>query len=302
MFKFFRNLYYNTRLGKILIFPLLKLRNVIIPETILIKTRFKRSLGYSLNLTKPTTYNEKLQWLKVNDRSDLHIKCADKYMVRSYIESNIGKKYLIPLVYQTLDANEITSSILPEYPFIVKTNHDSGGVWVIRDKSKIDLADLKKEWKKNLKKNYDSGKGEWQYKQIQPRLVIEKLLLDKNNEIPSDFKFHCLNGKVAFIQVDLNRATNHKRNLYDPKWNLLPFTIRYSNGINIERPKSLDKMIAIAEKLAKDFICVRVDLYLVMGKIYFGELTFHPGAGFDKFTPMEWDYKFGKMLQLPIEK
>lgn len=301
MFIFLRNLYYETFVGKVLFTIIFKFRDLIISEKSLIKFRFKRVLGYKLNLRNPQSYNEKLQWLKLNDRSKLHVQCADKYAVRQHIKQKIGEKYLIPLIKETKNVEEITPDNLPEYPFIIKTNHDSGGITIVRDKQTIEWSKTRKKLAKQLKSTYANHKGEWQYKDIEPRLVVEKLLLTKEGDIPSDYKLHCFNGKVVYTQVDIGRQTNHKRNLYDINWNLLPFKYQgYQNGELIEKPLVYNKMVEIAERLAEDFICLRVDLYVIGYDIYFGELTFHSGSGFGKFEPKQWDYKLGEMLKLPI--
>jgi len=204
------------------------------------------------------------------------------------------------LIYETKNPDLIQPENLPSYPIIIKTNHDSGGIKIIWDKNKVDWPKLKKSLKKSLKYKYAGGKVEWQYENIEPRLVIEKVLVDEAGNIPSDFKIHCMNGKAIFVQVDIDRSKNHKRNLYDLNWKLIPCEWRYKNGGPVKRPSALNKMLEIAEKLAEDFICVRVDLYTVMGEIYFGELTFHSESGFAKFNPENWDYEFGKHLRLPI--
>ena len=300
MREFFKNLYYKSTLGRALIHPLIRLRNTIIPQEVLLKQRFKRMLGYSLNLSQPKSFNEKIQWLKLHDRSPLHVKCADKFAVREHIKEKIGEEYLIPLIFSAKNVDEINPDQLPDFPIIIKSNHGSGGVFIIRDKARVNWEEIKTELRKQLRQKYDDSKVEWQYSAIEPRFVIEKLLLDKAGSIPSDYKLHCLNGKVRFIQVDMDRETDHKKNLYDEEWNFIDCRFNYDNGSPVEKPAQLNKMIAIAEKLAKDFIYVRVDLYNIEDKIYFGELTFHPASGFGKFEPIEWDYKFGEMLQLPL--
>ncbi|MCG2461179.1 glycosyl transferase [Flavobacteriaceae bacterium F89] len=257
-------------------------------------------LGYTLNLKNPKSLNEKAQWLKLHDRSPLHVTCADKFAVRDHIKEKIGEKYLIPLVLSTTDIEEIAPENLPDYPVIIKTNHNSGGVTIVKDKNTMDWLKIRDTLKEQLRSNYGDGKGEWQYKDIKPCIIIEKLLLDKSGNIPPDLKLHCFNGKLKFVQVDLDRAIDHKRNLYDENWSFLDCTWRYKNGRDIKKPKVFDEMVAVAEKLAQDFIYVRVDLYNLEDKIYFGELTFHTESGFGKFEPQEWDYKLGKMLQLPI--
>lgn len=295
-----KNFYLNNPVGPKLINPLLRFRNLIIPQRFLLKTRFKRTLGYRLNLTSPATLNEKIQWLKLNDHTRLHTICADKFEVRGFIKERIGEEYLIPLIYNTTNPSDIVEEVIPDYPVIIKTNHDSAGGIVIRDKAKTNWLDVQKKLQKRLASNYSLfGKGEWQYTNIPARIIIEKLLLDIDGQIPKDFKMHCFNGKLAFTQVDIDRHTDHKRNLYDRAWNFIPCKWAHENGPHIPKPDVYDKMIELAESLANVFIYVRVDFYVISPRIYFGEMTFHSGSGNEKFSPQEFDLKLGKKLKLP---
>ncbi len=300
MLEFLKDKYYNSTIGRFLIHPFIVIRNNLIPLKVLLKYRFKRSLGYSLNLNNPKSFNEKIQWLKLNDRSHLHILCADKYAVRQHVSDKIGSKHLIPLILATQDPEEVQPEKLPDYPVIIKTNHGSGGVNIIKDKTLVNWSGLRKNLRRALKNKYDYSLGEWQYQKIQPYIVIEKLLLDGRGQIPNDYKLHCFNGKVAFIQVDMDRATNHRKNIYDADWNFIDVKFNFEIGGPVERPQTLEEMIRLAEIFAKDFIYVRVDFYEVNNHIYFGELTFHPASGMGKFEPQIWDFTFGEMLKLPF--
>jgi hypothetical protein len=301
-------MYYNTRMGYLIIsvpkyfYDVLKYKLLpLLPEKMYLRIIFRLYVGYTLNLEHPKTFNEKLQWLKLNDRTDLHTLCADKLAVREYIKEKTGEQYLIPLVYAADKADEITLDKLPEYPVIIKTNHGSGGAIIIKDKRLVNIAHIQKDLKKQLKKNlYPFGK-EWQYKNIRPYIIVEKLLIDETGNIPVDYKFHCFHGKVEVIHVDIGRFTDHRRNVYDAQWNLLPFSWGYGTSRKIiAKPEVLDKMIGIAVQLSLSFMYVRVDLYLVEDKICFGELTFHHGSGFEKFHPQEFDRILGDKLKLPI--
>ena len=302
MIKFIKHLYDDTTIGHLLISPVKKLYDIyifhILPEKIFIKRTFKIILGYNLNLENPKTLNEKTQWLKLNDRTPLHTLCADKYAVREHIKEKIGGQYLISLVYHTDNPVDIIPENLPDFPFIIKTNHGCGGHVIVKDKSKIDWKHVQKNLARSLKSNHYYVFKEWQYKNIVPRIIVEKLLLDKNLNIPYDYKFYCINGKVVYIEVDINRYTNYKANFYDPEWNLLDFRKRVENGDEVERPETLNKMRSLAEVLSKDFRFVRVDLYSLGSEVHFGELTFHPAAGFQQFFPPKWDRIFGDELIL----
>ena len=174
-----KKLYKETYIGKLLISPIKGLydwyRFKIIPDDVYIKKVFEKNLGYKLNLQNPVTLNEKIQWLKLNDRTKLHTKCADKYAVREYVKEKIGEQYLIPLLYQTENHKDITDINMPDEPFIIKTNHDSGGVVIVKDKSSINWKQVQKELSLSMKNNYYYPGREWQYKNIKPSIVVEKL-------------------------------------------------------------------------------------------------------------------------------
>jgi len=306
--KWVKQIYYESKLGEVLqrlnywyVYSLLPLKAHI-------SLRYKKNFGKSPNLANPKTLNEKIQWLKLNDRSPLHTQCADKYAVRDYVSSIIGNEYLVPLRFQTKNVRDIIPENLPDTPFIIKTNHDSGGGIIVKETSTVNWKNVQEELAERLKCNYYKSSKEWQYKHIEPRIIVEDLLQDKTGSIPSDFKFHCFNGKVQMIQVDLGRGTqNHYRNWYSPDWKREPYkwSSPKGNGIytdpseeDVPKPKTLEKMIFLSEKLSEKFDYVRVDLYDVDGKIYFGELTFHHDGGFQPILPEKWDEILGQKLTL----
>lgn len=300
---FFGNLYRNTVLGYYLIHPFYlvyeKILSMISDESF-IKWKFKRHMGYALNLQNPQSFNEKINWLKLNDRTDLHTIAADKYKVREYVASKIGDEHLVPLLFHTDNPRKITAENLPEVPFIIKTNHNSSGGIIVRDKMNVNWSRAQFDLSKLLRENYFYSSREWQYKNIEPRIVVERLLQDKKGNIPFDYKMHCFNGKLIFTQVDLDRQTNHTRNLYDVNWELIPCKWKYNNGRAVVKPKVFEKMTVMAEKIAQDFTYVRVDFYVIEEAIYFGELTFHSESGLGKFDPEHFDNYFGEKLSLPV--
>jgi len=302
MRKYIKHFYHRTAIGHMLIHPLKRLYNYygprLLPEKIFIKQTFKNSIDYNLNLEKPQTLNEKIQWLQLYDRKPIRTLCTDKYAVRDYVKEKIGEEHLIPLIFHTTNPTDIVPENLPDYPFIIKTNHSCGGHIIVKDKSTIDWKRIQIYFKKSLKKNYYYKTKEWQYKNIKPCIIVEKLLLDNNRIIPDVYKFNCFNGKLGFAEVHFDRYIDYRKNCYDHGWNLLNFDWGAKRGREIIKPESLSKMILLAEILAKDFRYVRVDLYNLINKVYFGELTFSPGAGFCRFKPHEWDRKFGNKLKL----
>ncbi len=296
-------LYRNTVLGYYLIHPFYLVYEFflkITPDKLFIKLKFRKHMGYLLNLKNPQTFNEKISWLKLNDRSKLHTQAADKFKVREYIANKIGEDYLIPLVYQTKNPKDIVPENLPDFPIIIKTNHNSSGGIIVKNKNDINWKRARFDLKKNLKENYFYSSREWQYKNIEPRIVVEKLLTDKNGAIPYDYKMHCFNGKLVFTQVDLDRQINHTRNLYDVDWKFIPCKWIYNNGKQIQKPITYKKMQNLAETIAEDFIYVRVDFYVVEKTLFFGELTFHSESGLGKFEPEFYDEHLGSLLNLHI--
>lgn len=276
-----------------------RILNNLLSDEKFIKKQYMLIFGHKLDLKNPLSLNQKIQWLKLYDRTELHTICADKIKVRDYVKEKIGAEYLIPILFQTENLAELNFHSLPKKDFILKTNHDSGTTIIVRDSTTMDINFVQQKLKKALQKNFYWNSREWQYKNIKPRKVlVEQLLLDENKKIPNDYKLHCFNGKVKFIQVDMDRKNNHKRNLYDPDWNLINCQWFYPNGVSIKKPETLDLMKNLAEKLSLPFKYARIDLYQIERKIYFGEITFHPESGFKKFISDDFDYKFGELLQL----
>jgi len=305
MLEFIKHLYYNTAIGHVLIHPAKILYDYffrLIPDKIFIKRMFKYHFGYDLDLDNPRTLNEKIQWLKLNDRTHLHTKCADKFAVREYVKEKIGEEYLIPLLYHTKNPVDITPGNLPDPPFIIKTNHDCGGHIIVRDKADIEWKSTQADLKKKLKRNYHYAYKEWQYKNIEPRILVEKLLTDENGDIPPTFMFHCFHGKLAIVQDFREEEGQKLTSTYDDDWNVVDCEWKFKNGSFVDMPKGFYKMRSLAETLAKKFYYVRVDLYNIGSEIYFGELTFTPSGGFRPFITPEWDLKLGDRLNLPIEK
>ncbi|MEZ8125995.1 ATP-grasp fold amidoligase family protein [Vibrio splendidus] len=280
-----------------------KLKPYLLTDKYYLATVFKHTFNRKVNFNDPLTLNEKLQWLKINDRRDLLTRCSDKIAVRDYITDKIGSSFLIPLEGVFERVEDITMESLPDYPFIIKANHTSGTFKIIRDKKNIDIVELQKECQLWLRKNYYIRTKEWQYKNIKPKILVEKLLLDEKGNIPSDLKFSCINGLVEMIHVDSNKEIKHLRNHYDSNWKHLNFRWpeEYFPGEITNKPDRLNELIELSEKLAVDFPFVRVDFYCLNDRIYFGELTFHPTSGFGKFYPEKYDYIYGRLLRVKYD-
>ena len=271
-----------------------------IPDALYLKIIYRAETGKRLDLKHPKTYNEKLQWLKLYDRRPEYTMMVDKYEVRKYVAEKIGEEYLIPLigVYDSVD--EIPWEELPD-KFVLKCTHGSGSNIICSNKRKLDIEEAKKKLRKWMKKNWYWFGREWVYNNINPRIVCEKFMVDESGEELKDYKIFCFNGEPKLIQVDFDRFKGHKRNIYDLDWDFVDLTIKYPRDPNrtIARPDKLDEMLNIARKMSAGIPHVRVDLYSIGDKIYFGELTFTHGSGYEPFYPESYNELFGSWLKLP---
>lgn len=272
----------------------------IIPDKLYLMYAYRKNFGYSLNLKNPKTFSEKLQWLKLYNRKDIYTKMVDKYEVRSYVASIIGEDYLIPLLGVWNKAEDIDFTKLPD-TFVLKTTHDSGGIIICKNKEDLDVERTIAFLTKRLNNNVFDHNREWPYKNVVPKIIAEMYISDRESESLNDYKFFCFNGKVKCFKIDYGRFTEHHANYYTPNGELLPFgeTV-YPPLYNHkeEMPDNLSEMLKIAEILSENHPFLRVDLYNVQGKIYFGELTFFPNSGMRTFTSKEWDLKLGEWINL----
>lgn len=264
---------------------------------------FYTRLGYWPNLRHPKTFNEKLQWMKLHDHNPLFSQYADKYLVRGHISETIGSEYLIPIHGVFNKAEDIDFDKLPNQ-FVLKCNHGAGCNIICKDKSQLNRAEVIDKLNGWMAKDYSRFKREYHYASIERKIICEQFMTDNETGELRDYKFFCIGGEVQMIQVDMGRFSHHTRNIYDKEWNLLDVEISFPRDVEhtIDRPKELDEMISIAQLLSKDFLQVRVDLYVINHKVYFGELTLFSGAGFSKYTPREFEMKLGEKLRLPIDK
>lgn len=265
-----------------------------------LKQLYRMKIGRELDLQNPARLSEKIQWLKIHDRSDLHVLCADKIRMREYVAETVGAKHVVPLFFTTANPADITAEALPDEPVVVKVNNDNDRVFLIRDKNAVDYRKMQTVLRFALWRNLYWVSREWQYNEIRPRVLVEKMLgVNVEGGIP-DFKIFCMNGRAQIIQVDSDRFGEHKRNLYDLEWRLLDVQWGYPNAPIQPRPVDLSRMLDIAQELARPFLFVRVDLYLVEDDIFVGELTFHPTGGLKRTEPQSFDAELGALLELPI--
>lgn len=274
----------------------------LFPDELYLKMLFPLRTGYKLNLKNPQTFNEKLQWLKLHNRKAEMVKMVDKVDAKEYVANIIGEEYIIPTlgVYNSVD--EIDFNKLPNQ-FVLKCTHDSGGIVICNDKSKLDIEAAKEKLRRGLKVNYYYQNREWPYKQVKPRIIAEQYMVDESGYELKDYKFFCFDGevKLLFIASDRGSKTEEtKFDFFDTNFNHMSFTNGHPNSTKrIAKPKGFDEMKKIAATLSKGHPHLRVDLYDINGNIYFGELTFYHWSGMTTFEPTEWDYKLGELIKLP---
>lgn len=261
-----------------------------------ISRRYKKLFNKKINLNNPSTFSEKLQWLKLNDHNEKIILYADKIAVREHVKSVIGEKYLIPMINCWEKVEDIDLEQLPE-AFVIKPNNSSGEVIICKNKKDIDIKSFYKTLKRWSKDNLTKRTGEWFYEKIPFGIICEKLLADDI----SDYKLYFADGEFLCTQVISGRSSNNKRfQYYDENWNLLNI-VRHNMpdpGEPVEKPLKYDEMLTISKKLAEDFNFMRVDLYYVDNEIYFGELSFYPNNGFIRYKTDEMDEFFSSKIKL----
>lgn len=256
-----------------------------------------------LNLTNPTTYNEKLNWLKLYDHNPLYTTLVDKLKVKDYVSEKIGIDYVIPTIGVWKHAEDIEWDQLPDR-FVLKTTQGGGniGVTICRDKSKVDKDKVVKKMNSALKQNLYYSSREWPYKNVEPRIFAEEYMEDEHREL-RDYKFFCFNGKCQMVEVLTERQTRKTAfaNFYDRDYNPMPFKGGHpTNPISPQKPNGFERMVSIAEMLSENLHHVRIDLYDINGKVYFGEFTFFHSGGVSTFKPAKWDEKIGTWLNLPV--
>lgn len=274
----------------------------IISDALYLKGFYRLYTGEKLDLKNPKTFNQKTQWLKLHNKSERYTQMVDKFGVREIIEKEIGKEYLIPLLGVWNKFDEIDFKKLP-VQFVLKTTHDSGSTVICKDKSTLDINSARKKLNSALHKNYFYFGREYPYKNVIPRIICEQYMIDESGTELKDYKFFCFNGEPKLIFVASNRFVDMKIAYYDVELNRLPFNTGKYGHLNetVTKIESFDTMIEIAKKLSNGIPFIRVDLYNINGKIYFGEFTFHHDGGIAPFHPQEWNKKLGDLIRLPIE-
>jgi hypothetical protein len=277
-----------------------KILKNILNDKIYISIQYWRRFKKFPDFKHPKTFNEKLQWLKLYDRKEEYTIMVDKYKVRQYIADKIGEQYLIPLLGVWESPDDIDFDNLPK-EFVLKCNHNSGlGMCICTNKSELNIEKVRSELSKGLKQDYYISAREWPYKNVERKIIAEKYMVDEKTQDLYDYKILCFHGQPQIIELHRGRFLNHTQDFYDCDWNRLNISqpgMEVSSD-EIEKPECLDEMIRLSKILAQSLIHVRVDWYYVNGKIYFGEITFYDGGGFEPFDTSEQDLFLGNLIDI----
>ena len=277
------------------------LSRLIKNDELYIKLRFFSGMRKFPDLKHPRTYNEKLQWLKLNDKHKEYTQLVDKYAVKEYLETRDWGGRIIPTLGVWDRFDDIDFAKLPNQ-FVLKTTHDSGGIVIVKDKDKMDMGKAREKLEKSLKRKYFLMSREYPYKDVKPRIIAEKFMVDESGTELKDYKFFCFNGEVKFLFVATDRPFDTRFDFFDADFNHLPFEQGHPWAKKeIKKPAKFEEMKQAAAALSKGIPHVRVDLYNINGEIYFGELTFFHFSGVVPFEPAEWDEKIGDYLKLPCD-
>ncbi len=274
-----------------------------IPDKLWLKILFKIKNGYVLDLEQPKSFCEKLQWLKLYGFKPEYTQMVDKYAVKEYVSKIIGSEFIIPTLGVWEKTKEIEWDTLPE-KFVLKTTHGGGscGVVICKDKNKLNRKKANNELNKSMSFTAGNSYREHPYMGVKKRIIAEKLIENKDGSEICDYKFYCFNGEPKYCQVIRDRQTKETIDFYDMDWCLMPFVglnPKVNNGDTpAMRPYNLEEMKQVCRKLSKNIPFVRIDLYEVNKKIYFGEITFYPASGFGRFKPADWDYKLGELITI----
>ena len=273
----------------------------ILSDELVIRIRYRILMHKKLCLDDPKTYNEKLQWIKLYDRRPIYTTLVDKYAVKEYVASKIGKEFIIPTygIWDSFDSIDFDS--LPD-SFVLKCTHDSGSYCLCPDKSCFDFTKAKKRLDKALRRNYYSVSREWPYKNVPPRIIAEMYMKDEHTPVLNDYKFFCFDGTVKYLFIATGRGSDTRFDFFDDEFHHLDLKHGHKNADTlIEKPSQFGLMKRIASKLSEGLPQVRVDLYEINGRVFFGEYTFFHWGGTIPFDPESWDAVFGESIKLPMK-
>ncbi len=269
-----------------------------IPDEIYLKMVFYIKTGQHLNLTRPVTFCDKQNWLKLHEKNPEYTNLVDKLKVGKYVEEKIGRELMFPILGSWDHYHDINFGTLPD-AFVLKCNHDSGSVKVIHDKSRINHEELNSFFESRLRINNFVLGREYPYKDVKPKIFAEKYMTPPGHTDIEDYKFFCFNGEPVILFVATERSSNCKFDFYDMNFNHLDIeNIHPQSGKILERPRCFEEMKKIASTLSKGIKFVRIDLYEIEGKVYFGEFTFFHGGGFWPMKPEHWENDLGKLITI----
>lgn len=260
---------------------------------------FRKVTGGELVLEQPTSFNQKIQWLKLYDSTPEKGRLADKYLVREYVSKRIGGQYLVPLLGVWDDPDDINFDILPNR-FVLKATHGCGWNVIVQDKSRLDIKATRKQLRKWLRTDWAwTGGLELHYQYCLPRIVAERYLEDASGDL-CDYKVHVFNAGEPIILVckDRNKGDLPKKAYYDASWNPIDLHEGECEAFVCPCPEHLEEMLENSYELACGFKFVRVDWYEADGKLWFGEMTFTPSSGVKHFVPSWWNFEFGRRIDL----
>ncbi len=276
----------------------------VLSDKLYLKIRYRLEMGKPLDLNNPKTFTEKLQWLKLYNRCPEYTIMVDKFAVKDYVVNLVGKDYVIPTLGCWNTPDEVNFDCLPEQ-FVLKTTNGGGGggVVICRDKATFNRKRAIDRLNKSLKSDIYRTMKEWPYKNVAKRILAEKYMEESTapqTEL-SDYKFYCFNGIPKLVMVSTGRFSNELCfDYYDMSWKKLSLVWDKPNSnYNHLKPECFDEMVMLCEKLSKDIPHVRVDLYVINNRPYFGELTFFDASGFSHFEDEKWNYCLGEMIKLP---
>ncbi len=266
-----------------------------------LKAAYRAKFHKRLDLDNPQTFNEKLNWLKLNDRNPRYSILVDKYLVKKYVAEQIGEEYIVPCYGAWNSFEEIDFQLLPEQ-FVLKANHDSSGAVICRDKSKFDIESNKLHFRNLLSKNYFyNSSREWPYKNVKPVVLAEKLLVDGTSDRLRDYKFWCFNGVPHYMYCTVKGGDVYE-NFFDMDFNPVDISHGYRRMCPEPiKPTNFELMKELASKLSSGIPFVRIDFFEVEGRVYFGEYTFYDWGGMKQFVSLEQDLKIGQLVNLPAK-
>ena len=266
-------------------------------EREMIRRSYKKAMGVDPDLDHPKKFTEKIAWLKLNVRDPLITQCADKIAVRDYVESVIGPEYLVPVIGVYDRVEDLDFSTLP-CDCVIKASHGSHCNIFYHPGQPFDEDKARRKIRQWLALNYYYFGFEWGYKDVRPRIIVEKML-KASRGTPEDYKIHCFRGKPKFLYVSADHTGAAKRSYYTLDWEPIPVRVGKYLSIEVPRPDCFDEMCRLAEKLSAPFLFSRIDFYVVDHKIYFGEITFYPDGSHIPWNPRSYDEKFDELLELP---